>query len=70
MAEWTLRHYRREGFGPTWAAGSMILQVRLEVVDVMIDAATAVARVLVLPDETRATLMARFIEWHGGAANE
>jgi hypothetical protein len=71
MAEWTLRHYRREGFGAAYLGGWLDApEARREVADVMVDAATAVALAPVLPDETRATLMARFREWHGGATNE
>jgi hypothetical protein len=71
MAEWTLRHYRREGFGAAYLGGWLDdPEARLEVADVMIDAATAVALAPVLSDETRATLMDRFLEWHGSPANE
>jgi hypothetical protein len=71
MAQWTLRHYRREGFEAAYLGGWLDApEVRLEVADVMVDAATAVALAPVLPDETRATLMDRFLEWHGGPPSE
>ena len=71
MADWTLRHYQRDGFGAAYLGGWLDApEGRLEVADVMIDAATAVALAPVLPDETRTTLMGRFLEWHGSQASE
>jgi hypothetical protein len=71
MAEWTLRHYQREGFGAAYLGGWLDApEARRDVADVMVDAATAVALAPVIRDETRATLMARFLEWHGSPASE
>jgi hypothetical protein len=66
MAEWTLERYRREGFDAAYLSGWLDSpERRLEVVDLMVDAATAVALADLLTDDTRATLMARFDALHG-----
>jgi flavin-dependent dehydrogenase len=66
-AEWTLKQYQREGFGAAYLGGWLDTpERRLEVVDVMVDAATAFALADLLSDDTRATLTVRFDELHDG----
>ena len=67
MAEWTLNQYQRAGFDAAYFGGSLDApERRHEVVDVMVDAATAYALAGLLSDETTATLLARFEESHPG----
>jgi hypothetical protein len=67
IAEWTLKQYQREGFGAAYLGGWLdTAERRLEVVAVMIDAATAVGLADRLSDDARATLTVRFDELHGG----
>jgi hypothetical protein len=66
MAEWTLERYRREGFDAAYLTGWLDSpERRLDVVDLMVDAATAVALADLLPEDARATLTARFDAIHG-----
>ena len=68
MAEWTLEQYGRAGFGAAYFTGWLDTpERRLEVVDVMVDAATAVAMADLLSDDMQAILTARFDELHGGS---
>jgi len=70
MGEWTLKQYQREGFEAAYLAGWLDTpERRLEAVDVMIDAASAVALAPLLSDDTRGVLTARFDEWHGAAGD-
>ncbi len=65
MAEWTLNQYQRAGFDAAYFGGWLDApERRHEVVDVMVDAATAYALAGLLSDETAATLLARFEESH------
>jgi hypothetical protein len=67
IAEWTLKQYQRDGFGAAYLGGWLDTpERRLELVTVMVDAATAVALADVLSDDSRATLTVRFDELHGG----
>ena len=67
IAEWTLKQYQREGFGAAYLSGWLDTpERRLEVVDVMVDAATAFALADLLSDDTQATLTVRFDELHDG----
>jgi hypothetical protein len=68
IGEWTLKLYQREGFAAAYLAGWQDTpERRLEVADVMVDAATAVALGDLLSDESRAVLTARFDELDGGS---
>lgn len=65
MAEWTLKQYQREGFGAAYLGGWLDTpERRLEVVAVMVDAATAVGLADRLSDDARATLTVRFDDLH------
>ena len=67
IADWTLEQYRRQGLGAAYFTGWLDTpERRLEVVDVMVDAATAAALADLLSGDTQATLTARFDELHGG----
>ena len=69
MADWTLEQYGRSGFGAAYFTGWLDTpERRLEVVDLMVDAATAVAMADLLSDETQEILTARFDELHGGSS--
>ena len=71
IGEWTLKLYQREGFVAAYLAGWQDTpERRLEVADVMVDVATAVALGDLLSEDTRAILMARFDELHGGSAED
>ena len=70
IGEWTLKLYQREGFAAAYLAGWQDTGARrLEVADVMVDAATAVALGDLLSDDTRAVLTARFDELSGDATD-
>ena len=70
MGEWTLKLYQREGFVAAYLAGWQDTpERRLEVADVMVDAATAVALGDLLSDDSRAVLTARFDELNGDTTN-
>jgi hypothetical protein len=71
MAEWTLERYRHEGFDAAYLTGWLDSpERRMDVVDLMVDAATAVALADLLADDTRATLMTRFDALHDGAPTD
>jgi hypothetical protein len=66
IAEWALKLYQREGFAAAYLAGWQDTpERRLEVADLMVDAATAVALGDLLSDDTRAVLTARFDKLDG-----
>ena len=70
MAEWTLERYRRQGFDAAYLSGWLDPpERRLDVVDLMVDAATAVALEDLLADDTRETLLARFEAVLGDASS-
>jgi hypothetical protein len=67
MADWTLGRYQRAGFGAAYLSGWLDEpERRLEVVSLLVDAVTAYALLDLLPDETAATLVARFDVSYGG----
>jgi hypothetical protein len=70
MAEWTMERYRRGGFAAAYFTGWQDTpERRLEVVDVMVDAAIAAALADLLPEDTLAALTARLDELQGGGAD-
>jgi hypothetical protein len=67
MADWTLRAYQRAGFRAAYLQPWMDdPERRLEVVSMLVDATTGYAMQDLLPDETTATLLARFDVSYGG----
>jgi hypothetical protein len=67
IADWLVDQYKRMGFRGAYFMGSLDTpQRRLEQLQVLTDAATAYALSDVLPEETWATLVARFDVYHGG----
>lgn len=71
IGEWTLQQYQREGFEAAYLTGWLDTpERRLEVVDVMVDAATAFALADLISDDTRTTLTDRFDELHADWAED
>ena len=67
MAEWTLERYRREGFRAAYLSSWLDTpERRVDVVSILVDAATAYALSGLLDEDTAAALTERFEAYHEG----
>lgn len=67
MAEWTMEQYRREGFRAAYLSSWLDTpEQRMDVVTIVVDAATAYALAGLLDEDTAGTLRARFEDYHEG----
>ena len=70
VADWTMEQYRRQGFRAAYLSSWLDEpEQRIDVVTILVDAATAYALAGLLDDDTASTLTARYEDYHEGLGN-